>query len=103
MYKTIIYRVLTYRVIWYIILTYETNDATKDTPMNRTQAAIHTSLETRDRYHQVTLEGAALRGELGIDAQLIALSAQYLELKAAGKLEQAQAVKARAYEIHQAR
>jgi hypothetical protein len=71
--------------------------------MNRTQAAIHQSLETRDSYSQAATEGAALRGELGTDAQVIALSGLYLELKAAGKLEQAQAVKAQAYAIHQAR
>jgi hypothetical protein len=71
--------------------------------MTAAQRTIHTGLETRDSYSQAAREGAALRGELGTDAQLLALSELYKELKAAGKLEQAQAVKAQAYAIHQAR
>lgn len=71
--------------------------------MTAIQHSIHTSLETRDSYSQAAREGAALRGELGTDAQLVALSGLYLELKAAGKLEQAAAVKAQAYAIKQAR
>jgi len=52
-------------------------------------------------YHinQASAEGAALRGEFGTERQLIAMSAQYSELKAAGKLDEARAVRARAIEI----
>lgn len=65
------------------------------------QAHIHASLETKDSHAQAAIEGAALRGELGRDAQLIAMSAQYLELKAAGELEAARAVKAAAAKIYE--
>lgn len=60
------------------------------------------SLETRDGLSQAQMEGAALRGELGIDAQLVAMSEQYTRLKAAGKLDEAAVVKAEAYAIYNA-
>lgn len=68
--------------------------------MTAIQHRIHTSLETRDSYSQASREGAALRGELGKDAQLLALSELYKELKAAGKMEQAAAVKEMALAIY---
>lgn len=71
--------------------------------MTAIQRTIHASLETKTSHAQAAAEGAALRGELGIDAQLLAMSAQYLELKAAGKLEAAQAVKAAAMKINESR
>lgn len=71
--------------------------------MTATQRTIHASLETRDSYSQAVREAAALSGELGTQAQLIAMSAQYAELKAAGKLEAAAAVKAAAMKIYEAR
>jgi hypothetical protein len=67
--------------------------------MTAAQRTIHASLETKTSHAQAAAEGAALRGELGTQAQLIAMSAQYLELKAAGKLVEAQAVKAAAIKI----
>ena len=71
--------------------------------MTTAQRTIHTALETRDRLNQATMEAAALNGELGIDAQLIAMSGLYLELRAAGKLVEAQAVKAAAIELNAGR
>jgi len=65
------------------------------------QAHIHASLETKDSHAQAAIEGAALRGELGIERQLRAMSAQYLELRAAGKLAEAAAVKAAAQQIYE--
>lgn len=58
--------------------------------------------DTRYRLNQAAAEGAALRGEFGTDAQLLALSEQYKALKAAGRLDEAAAVKARAYAINAA-
>jgi hypothetical protein len=69
--------------------------------MTAIQHRIHTGLETKDSYAQASAEGAALRGELGIERQLVAMSAQYLELKAAGKLVEAQAVKAAAVKLYE--
>lgn len=69
--------------------------------MTAIQHRIHTSLETKDSYSQASVEGAALRGELGTKRQIIAMSAQYLELKAAGKLAEAAAVKAAAIKINE--
>jgi hypothetical protein len=69
--------------------------------MTAAQRTIHASLETKSSYSQAAREGAALRGELGIDAQLLAMSAQYAELKAAGKLVEALAVKAEALKIYE--
>ena len=50
---------------------------------------------------QASVEGAALRGELGIDAQLIALSALALELRAAGHEATYQAIRTLAYELYE--
>lgn len=50
---------------------------------------------------QAAIEGAALRGELGIDAQLVAMSEQYKALKLAGELEAAAAVKALAVRLYE--
>jgi hypothetical protein len=69
--------------------------------MTATQRTIHASLETKTSHAQAAAEGAALRGELGLDAQLIAMSAQYAELRRAGKLIEAQAVKAEAMKIYE--
>lgn len=51
---------------------------------------------TRYRYEQAAREGAALRGELGKEAQLIAMSAQYMQLRAQGKVDEARAIRAAA-------
>lgn len=61
--------------------------------------AIHASLETASSHAQAAAEGAALSGQLGIDAQLLAMSALYLELKAAGKNEAAAIIRGRALAI----
>lgn len=53
----------------------------------------------RFRIWQAEQEGAALRGEFGPRRQLLAMSALYKELKAAGKLDEAAAIKARGIEI----
>lgn len=60
---------------------------------------IKARLETRDRYAQTSTEAAALAGELGTDVQLVAMSEQYKALKAAGRLVEAQAIKAAAIAI----
>lgn len=57
---------------------------------------------TRDTIAQAAAEGAALRGELGPQAQLLAMSEQYKRLKAAGRLDEAKAIKAQALAIHAA-
>lgn len=69
--------------------------------MTATQRTIHASLETKSSYSQAAREGAALNGDLGITAQLVAMSAQYLALKADGKLAEAAAVKAAAQRIYE--
>lgn len=56
--------------------------------------------DTRRTIDQARLEGAALAGELGVQAQLVAMSQLYLNLKAAGKVEAAAAVKQEAYTIY---
>lgn len=71
--------------------------------MTATQRTIHASLETTFSHNQAAIEGAALRGELGIERQLVAMSEQYKALRAAGKLEAAAAVKAEAVKINEAR
>lgn len=71
--------------------------------MTATQRTIHASLETTFSHNQAAAEGAALRGELGIDSQLIAMSAQYRELVAAGDVVAAKAVKALAMQINAGR
>jgi hypothetical protein len=58
--------------------------------------------DTRRVVEQARLEGAALRGELGVRAQLTAMSQRYNDLRAAGKVEEAAAVKAEAFAIWQA-
>lgn len=71
--------------------------------MSPAQRTIHASLETRDSYSQAAIEGAALRGELGIERQLRAMSAKALELRAAGDEAGYQAIKAEALKIYAAR
>lgn len=58
--------------------------------------------DTRYRVEQARMEGAALRGEFGVRRQLLAMSEQYKALKAAGKVEEAAALRARAIEINNA-
>jgi hypothetical protein len=69
--------------------------------MTTIQAHIHQSLETKDSYSQAAIEGAALRGELGVERQLRAMSARALALRAAGDESGYQAVKAEAYKIYE--
>jgi hypothetical protein len=54
---------------------------------------------TRDTIAQADATGRALRGEFGVERQLVAMSAQYAALKAAGELEAAAAVKAQGVAI----
>ena len=56
--------------------------------------------ETRDRYAQAQREAAALAGELGVEAQLTAMSEQYRELRAAGRNDEARAVRAAAAALY---
>lgn len=53
----------------------------------------------RFQAQQAGRESAALNGLLGKSAQVLALSEQYKALKAAGKLDEARAVKAQAQAI----
>jgi len=70
---------------------------------NRATIAYIARIEaSRDIVSQAAAEGAALRGEFGINAQLLAMSEQYKELRAAGRLDEAWAVRARAIEINDA-
>jgi hypothetical protein len=55
--------------------------------------------DLRFRHQQAQLEGAALRGERGLTAQLIAMSEVYKALKQGGRLDEAQAIKAEAYRL----
>lgn len=71
--------------------------------MTHIQAKIHASLETSASHAQAAAEGRALRGELGIDSQLLAMSELYRELLAAGDIKGARAVKARAVTINESR
>jgi hypothetical protein len=71
--------------------------------MTTAQRNIHTALETRDRLSQATMEAAALSGELGLDAMLIAMSQAYMDLRAAGRFEEARAMKLRAIALNAAR
>ncbi len=64
--------------------------------MTHIQAKIHASLETSASHAQAAAEGAALRGELGIDSQLLAMSQAYMDLRAEGRFEEARAMKLRA-------
>jgi hypothetical protein len=57
---------------------------------------------TRDVLSQADNTGRALRGEFGINRQLVAMSEQYKALKAAGKVEEAQRVKQEAYRVYNA-
>jgi hypothetical protein len=58
--------------------------------------------DTRFRLDQATQEAAALRGAFGVERQLLAMSARYKALKAAGKLSEAQAIRAEGLKILQA-
>jgi hypothetical protein len=58
--------------------------------------------DTRYHINQASAEGAARRGEFGPERQLLALSAWYKELKAAGQLEAAAAVKAQGVALYKA-
>lgn len=55
--------------------------------------------ETRFRIQQAAMEGAALRGELGLSSQLLAMSEIYKALKSDGKIVEANAVKEAAQQI----
>lgn len=57
---------------------------------------------TRDVISQAENEGRALRGDFGPARQIAAMSAKYLALKAAGKHDEAAAVKAEAQAIRNA-
>jgi hypothetical protein len=70
--------------------------------MNTIRRNIKASLETRDSYDQACREGAALRGELGINAQLIALSEVAKVERANGNEDAYQAIKAEAYRLREA-
>jgi hypothetical protein len=64
---------------------------------------IHAQIgNTRDVLAQADAEGRALRGEFGAERQILAMSEQYKRLRSAGRMEEAAAVKAEAYRIHQA-
>jgi hypothetical protein len=52
------------------------------------------SLETRNGLSQADNEGRALRGEFGVERQLVAMSEQYKRLKAAGRLDEAATIRA---------
>lgn len=71
--------------------------------MTAIQHRIHTSLETRNSYSQAAIEGAALRGELGIDAQLIAMSELGKAMRLAGDEAGYQALRTEAIKIHNSR
>ena len=64
--------------------------------LNRQQARY----ETRDRYAQAQREAAALAGELGVEAQLTAMSEQYKQLRAEKRYDEARAVRAAAAAIY---
>jgi hypothetical protein len=57
---------------------------------------------TRDVISQAENEGRALRGDFGVRRQIVAMSALYLWLREAGKLDEAAAVKAEAQAIRNA-
>jgi hypothetical protein len=80
--------------------------STQETTAMTTETARRAILEsignTRDVIEQARMEGAALRGELGVAAQILAMSELYKRLKAQGRDEEAQAVKTEAYAIHAA-
>lgn len=60
----------------------------------------HNALSYTSR-NQVALEGAALRGELGVETQLRAMSAQALAMRATGDEAGYQAIKAAALKIYE--
>lgn len=62
--------------------------------------AIIASYATRDHHAQTCIEAAALRGELGVETQLIAMSARALALRATGDEAGYQAIKAEALKIY---
>jgi hypothetical protein len=70
--------------------------------MTAIQRTIHASLETKSSHAQAAAEGAALSGELGIDAQLLAMSEAYMELRSQGRFEEARAMKLRAVALKNA-
>lgn len=51
---------------------------------------------------QAQAEGDALAGRFGVERQLVAMSALYLRLRTAGRLDEARAVKAEAQAINAA-
>lgn len=55
--------------------------------------------DTRWKLDQAAREGAALSGQLGLDAQLLAMSEVYKQLKAEGRLDEAREIKNRAIEL----
>lgn len=71
------------------------------TAQRKTIAHINEQLEAeRFAAEQAATQGAALRGELGLDAQMRAMSAQARTLRAAGDEAGYQAMKAEAYKIY---
>lgn len=66
-----------------------------------TAAQLITKIEadTRWQLDQAAREAAALNGELGIDAQLLAMSEVYKQLKSEGKDAEAREIKNRAIEL----
>lgn len=56
----------------------------------------------RFRLAQAELEAAALRGEFGLQRQLVAMSAKYNALKNAGQDDEARALKAQAIALAEA-
>jgi hypothetical protein len=57
----------------------------------------------RFQAEQAIIEGAALSGQLGIDAQIIALGELYKELLAQGDIKAARAVRAQAAKLYEVR
>ena len=57
------------------------------------------SYDARAGYRQAQAEGDAAAGRLGPQAQLLALSERYAELRRAGRMEEAAAIKRQAIAI----
>jgi len=56
-------------------------------------------METRAGYRQAQAEGDALAGRLGPQAQILALSERYAELRRAGRMEEAAELRRQAIAI----
>jgi hypothetical protein len=71
--------------------------------MTKNQRIVHDQLDLqRWQASQAHIQIAALNGELGPEAQIIALSALYMELRAQGRMDEARALKDQAYAIREA-